>query len=426
MIQYVVHMSTDSMNGGQRNNISRSKQSKGSTTSKYTTSPFLALLLDSFLGLAIGYILLRHPLPIIQRVVSLWKHFHDHYLHEGLRWLESFPAGFKLNVALTHQMGNEVRLAVQCHQQLLSFLFPVDSCIDAAAASAMDTFSTITRTMPISIVRYLGLSTIIFGSQFFFALAFDITRLALIHVHYLSSLFAACQRLELSTLTSLWRLFRGKKRNILRHRSDHLKYDHMQLLLGMILFTICLFMLTTILVYHCFFAIINHVVQLCVCGIWWCGFLVVEGVMQCDGIVMAYRRSQNDTKNSWPGAGMQFMPTDLADAPYYVDHLLGSINTVASGNAKIPILQETTLGRDSEECTKDLFSRVSIRSKRISTMKVAFPAKSGHSIIINACISFITSKLGGTATFFKRILFGSPCPVASACLEISRSARCNV
>ena len=83
-------------------------------------------------------------------------------------------------------------------------------------------------------------------------------QVALLHIRFLSSIFAARQRLELSTLISLWGLFCGKKGNVLRVRYDTLKYDHMQLLLGTILFTICLFMFTTILVYHCFFAIMNY------------------------------------------------------------------------------------------------------------------------------------------------------------------------
>jgi len=62
---------------------------------------------------------------------------------------------------------------------------------------------------------------------------------------------------ELYMLATLWRLFRGKKRNILRHRTDTMEYDSMQLLLGTILFAVALFLFTTIFVYHAFFSILH-------------------------------------------------------------------------------------------------------------------------------------------------------------------------
>ena len=148
-------------------------------------------------------------------------------------------------------------MVLQLHQNIASFLFKTDSCFDITD-DTKPTYHTLTSTLPTTFVRCIGISTILFGSQFLFGFAFDLTQVALLHIRFLSSIFAACQRLESSTLISLWGLFCGKKGNVLRVRYDTLKYDHMQLLLGTILFTICLFMFTTILVYHCFFAIMNY------------------------------------------------------------------------------------------------------------------------------------------------------------------------
>ena len=334
-------------------------------------SRMIALLLDCILGIAIGYTLFTYPAFIIQHALSLWEKFHDRQLNEGLRWLESFPAGFKLNVQLTQQMGNEVRLALMYHRQIISYLLPMNQ-ENGSTASAAEICNEGVSSMPLALVQCLGLLTVLFGSRFFFALAFDSTRLVLLHIHYLSSLFAACQRVELSTFASLWRLFRGKKRNVLRQRSDHLKYDHMQLLLGMIMFAICLFLFTTILVYHCFFAIVNFAAELLVCGLWWCGYAIIESVMQSDYIVETKRRSRNGKDMAWSVKGMQFLPVQMSESDeisYIRSFLYSENNNSTCRDAAIPILKKKTFGCSSQERTRDLIANVSVNTKQTSTMK---------------------------------------------------------
>jgi len=54
---------------------------------------------------------------------------------------------------------------------------------------------------------------------------------------------------------SLFNLFRGKRRNVLRNRIDSWDYDLDQLLLGTILFTLLAFLFPTVLVYYLLFAV---------------------------------------------------------------------------------------------------------------------------------------------------------------------------
>ena len=60
-----------------------------------------------------------------------------------------------------------------------------------------------------------------------------------------------------SSVVSLWRLFRGKKWNILRERVDTAEYDISQLFLGTLLFTTLVFLLPTILLYYGIFAAVR-------------------------------------------------------------------------------------------------------------------------------------------------------------------------
>jgi hypothetical protein len=59
---------------------------------------------------------------------------------------------------------------------------------------------------------------------------------------------------QLTIIISLFHLFRGKKRNILRNRIDSCDYDLDQLLLGTILFTLQFFLLPTVFVFYLTFA----------------------------------------------------------------------------------------------------------------------------------------------------------------------------
>lgn len=62
-----------------------------------------------------------------------------------------------------------------------------------------------------------------------------------------------------SLLGSLWQLFRGRKRNVLRCRVDTCMYDACQLLLGTLVFTVLSFLTPTISVYYTFFCIVQAV-----------------------------------------------------------------------------------------------------------------------------------------------------------------------
>ncbi|PIO70623.1 hypothetical protein TELCIR_07514 [Teladorsagia circumcincta] len=56
-----------------------------------------------------------------------------------------------------------------------------------------------------------------------------------------------------SSLNSLWRVFRGKKWNPLRHRTDTVRLDTRQQFITTLLFTILLFLLPTVVVYFVVF-----------------------------------------------------------------------------------------------------------------------------------------------------------------------------
>ena len=82
----------------------------------------------------------------------------------------------------------------------------------------------------------------------------DMLSLLTLHIH---SFYIASARIfnwQLTIIISLFHLFRGKKRNVLRNRIDSCDYDLDQLLLGTILFTLLFFLLPTVIVFYLTFA----------------------------------------------------------------------------------------------------------------------------------------------------------------------------
>lgn len=102
---------------------------------------------------------------------------------------------------------------------------------------------------------FLSIVAVTLGATGVLAFLWDALRLLHVHLEILSLAFRGVFRAELYLLAALWRVFRGKKRNVLRNRTDSMQYDSIQLLLGSILFAVTLFLFTTVLVYHVFFSL---------------------------------------------------------------------------------------------------------------------------------------------------------------------------
>lgn len=86
------------------------------------------------------------------------------------------------------------------------------------------------------------------------ALASDLVSLMTLHIHSFYIASARIYHWQLLTIYSLFHLFRGKKRNVLRNRIDSCDYELDQLLLGTVLFTLLSFLLPTVLVFYSTFA----------------------------------------------------------------------------------------------------------------------------------------------------------------------------
>uniref|UniRef100_A0A3Q3SQR7 Phosphatidylinositol glycan anchor biosynthesis, class Q n=1 Tax=Mastacembelus armatus TaxID=205130 RepID=A0A3Q3SQR7_9TELE len=158
-------------------------------------------------------------------------------LNELLQWLMGAPAGLKMNRALDQVLG---RFFLYHIHLWISYIHLMSPFIEG-------------------ILWYGGLSAC-FGLTFALSLLSDMVALLTFHIYCFYVYGARLYCLKIYGLSSLWRLFRGKKWNVLRQRVDSCSYDLDQLFIGTLLFTILLFLLPTTALYYLVFTLLRLVV----------------------------------------------------------------------------------------------------------------------------------------------------------------------
>lgn len=211
--------------------------------------------INAFLGIAFGMFLRIHGSAVTQSISSIWSTIHLQVLGDNILWLESFPVGFKLNVPLTKVMGRAILWFTGTYSYILKGIF---SSLDLHAY-----------------IHGVAILSILFGFRIITYLSYNVVKISTWHIRATEWIFQKIFFGQLSLFSSLWHLFRGKKKNVLRLRSDTLEYDFMQLFLGMILFAICLFLFTTVLVYYTFFTLISLSFKSCT-GLIWVAYIMLK------------------------------------------------------------------------------------------------------------------------------------------------------
>ncbi|KAF9981637.1 phosphatidylinositol N-acetylglucosaminyltransferase subunit gpi1 [Mortierella antarctica] len=190
---------------------------------------------DIIIGVAFGSFLIsnnKYMGDVLQRYV---KDYTIDTISDVLEWLtskEAHPAGLKLNPSLNPFLGQLFKWLIELWADFIISLQPI---------------------VPI-IINMIGLSGA-FGATMALSLISDLLAFTTIHIYWFYMVAARIFHWQLTILYSLFNLFRGKKRNTLRHRIDSCDYDLDQLLLGTILFTLLTFLFPTIVVYYLTFAL---------------------------------------------------------------------------------------------------------------------------------------------------------------------------
>jgi hypothetical protein len=223
---------------------------------------------DLILGWAVGLTLRDHHSTLGRGLAEGLKYYSLEPTIAGLRWLDDWPGGLKLNTELS---------AFYLDMYLGLFYFFRSLVVDP-----------ILSVLP-TLLAGIGLAGSLLGLSILICLVSDLLRLLCLHLSALHWIARSQYRLLLHLLSFLLLLFRGKKRNILkdgpspatrarsvktRRNTSPADYDFDQLLLGTILFTLFLFLSPTIFVYHALFALAVSIVEVTTQG------LMVEVLVQ--------------------------------------------------------------------------------------------------------------------------------------------------
>ncbi|KAJ7641331.1 N-acetylglucosaminyl transferase component-domain-containing protein [Roridomyces roridus] len=192
------------------------------------------ILNDITIGVAFGTFLCENNLVLARMLNSLIEIYLIDWIRWALHWLDSWPAGLKLNTELSwvysHTFSDLVTIWGRVLQGAAPYL-PVTLYV----------FGILSAT---------GMTTAI-------ALFSDLLALLTVHIYLGYLLSRALYARLLRTGGSLWNLFRGKRFNVLRNRTDTWAYDTDQLLFGTILFTLLAFLFPTVLAYYALFALMR-------------------------------------------------------------------------------------------------------------------------------------------------------------------------
>ncbi len=194
---------------------------------------FLVLCFDAVLGFFVMVLLWFYWPDVLSWLVALGRWAYGKQLATLVPWLMGAPADFKLNRELTSFAGS-LFLSIF---SLWEIQLPAH--VVEALASAAQVFACCCAMM---------------GASFVLTLLMDILAVASLPLFVAYVGTCLCWKMATRSLYSLCLLFQGWKYNILRSRVDHHNFSLDQLLIGVILLSIVVFLLPSLFVFYTCFA----------------------------------------------------------------------------------------------------------------------------------------------------------------------------
>ena len=228
----------------------RSSQLPPSPSAAYHASSLLlwssvgSVVMDMVLGVLLCQLLRHHTTALLSLVREYSQLLHASFIASTVTHFQQQPAGLKLHPQLSSLFTQYVHTTLAVHSRLIG-------------GWQGDT-----------LIRWLSVVGLL-GASMLLSLCSDALSVLTAHVDLLHMSFSFLYRLFVSLLSSLFLLFRGKKRNLLRQRIDTLTPSTPALLLGVLLFCLLLLLLPTVVVYYAFFAVVRLLLMGGQAMLWW-------------------------------------------------------------------------------------------------------------------------------------------------------------
>ncbi|SCV00069.1 LAMI_0G02696g1_1 [Lachancea mirantina] len=196
---------------------------------------------DICFGLIIGALLRDNRFKISAAVSRSLEEF----LYKKVRFMTVFlgdnPFGIKLN-------GELAKFLSELFQWIIDF-------------SHETYISTIIRYPSVEfMVDVISGICSLFGANFALSLIADLVSLLSMHISLFYFISARIYNWQLNLMLTLFYLFCGKKRNVLRKRVDGNMFQLDQLLMGTLFFTVNVFLLPTVAIFYAFFTLLRIVI----------------------------------------------------------------------------------------------------------------------------------------------------------------------
>ena len=228
----------------------RSSQLPPSPSAAYHASSLLlwssvgSVVMDMLLGVLLCQLLRQYTAVLVAVVHEYSQLLHASFIASTVTHFQQQPAGLKLHPQLSSLFTHYVHATLALHSRLVG------------------------SWQGETVIRWLAAFGLL-GASMLLSLCSDALSVLTAHVDLLHMSFSFCYRLFLSLLSSLFLLFRGKKRNLLRQRIDTLVPSTPALLLGVLLFSVLLLLLPTVVVYYAFFAAVRLLLMGGQAMLWW-------------------------------------------------------------------------------------------------------------------------------------------------------------
>jgi len=198
---------------------------------------FLAITIDTLLGIVVTLLITTYVDQVVYVINAGTQFFSEKVVVNAIKWLMGWPAGLKLNDNVDRFMG-QLFLFYSAKWQEMLHVLPV----------SYHTFV------------FLACSTGVLGLSMMLSIISDILFICTLHINWFYNGSARIYMHQLEAMSGLWKLFRGKKKNVLRDRIDSCHYDIDQLLLGTIIFTVLFFLVPTVAIYYLYFSMVRFLV----------------------------------------------------------------------------------------------------------------------------------------------------------------------